>query len=83
MTYHGIIKLLFHVLDEEHFDFANKPKIVPLFMPIKHWLPRGAVMIVVIMHTTNNKSTLHFTVSQAHLEQFQEIVSKVETIELN
>jgi hypothetical protein len=28
MTYHGIIKLLFHklLLDEEHFDFANKPK---------------------------------------------------------
>lgn len=71
------IKLL---LDQEHYDFANKPKGV---LPFHAYQTTVASPIEEQLYecghyaTTNNQSTLHFTVSQAHLEQFQEIVSQV------
>jgi nicotinamide riboside kinase/rubrerythrin len=71
------IKLL---LDPGHCNFANKPKGV---LPFHAYKTTVASPIEEQLYecgfyaNTNNRSTLHFTVSESHLEQFQEIVNKV------
>ena len=68
------------ILDKEYFDFANKPKGV---LPFHAYQTTVASPIEEQLYecghyaATKNKSTLHFTVSDTHREQFQEIVNKV------
>lgn len=68
------------LLSTNHFDFANKPKGVLPFHKYKNYTATaieehlGECSYFV---TSNNKSNLHFTVSEAHLESFIEIVTEV------
>lgn len=68
------------ILDKEYFDFANKPKGV---LPFHAYQTTVASPIEEQLYecghyaATKNKSTLHFTVSDTHREQFQEIVNQV------
>ncbi|MBX9887980.1 MAG: DUF4301 family protein [Flavobacteriaceae bacterium] len=68
------------ILDPAYFDFANKPKGV---LPFHAYQTTVASPIEEQLYecgyyaATKNKSTLHFTVSETHLDQFQEIVDQV------
>ena len=70
------IKLLLSI---NYFDFANKPKGV---LPFHKYKEFTATAIEEHFNecsyfvTSKNKSNLHFTVSEEHLQSFQEIVSK-------
>lgn len=72
---HAFIKLL---LQSEYFDFANKPKgVIPfhtypchIATPIEEHIKECAYYA-----TVNGNSNLHFTVSEAHLSQFETIVA--------
>ncbi|TRX38968.1 DUF4301 family protein [Flavobacterium restrictum] len=72
---HAFIKLL---LQSEYFDFANKPKgVIPfhtypchIATPIEEHIKECTYYA-----TVNGNSNLHFTVSEAHLSQFETIVA--------
>jgi len=74
-----IIKLM---MDENHFDFANKPKgILPfhlnnnqLVTPIEEHLKES-----VLYSCANGISNLHFTVSEVHRAQFEDTLLKVKS----
>ncbi|MEY3499365.1 MAG: hypothetical protein RL308_1034 [Bacteroidota bacterium] len=77
-NYH-FIKMM---LDEEHFNFANKPKgILPfhdynshIATPIEEHLTECA-----LYSTANGISNLHFTVSEMHKDQFEKTLNKVKS----
>ncbi|NMH27045.1 DUF4301 family protein [Flavobacterium silvaticum] len=68
------------MLDENEFDFANKPKgILPfhryadrIATPVEEHLREGARYA-----SSDGISNLHFTISEGHRQGFEEIVSKV------
>ncbi|MDR6845467.1 DUF4301 family protein [Flavobacterium granuli] len=68
------------LLSSEYFDFASKPKGVLPFhkyesyiaTPIQEHLNECAFYA-----TSNNQSDLHFTVSENHQTQFEEIIEKI------
>ena len=68
------------ILDTNYFDFANKPKGV---LPFHIYRTSVATPIEEQLYecgfyaATKNKSVLHFTVSEAHREQFETIVNQV------
>ncbi|MES2241206.1 MAG: DUF4301 family protein [Bacteroidota bacterium] len=68
------------MLDSEYFDFASKPKGI---LPFHKYATTIATPIEEHLYecgyysSTNNKSYLHFTVSEAHQEQFEEIIKNV------
>jgi hypothetical protein len=69
-------------MDENHFDFANKPKgILPfhlnnnqLVTPIEEHLKES-----VLYSCANGISNLHFTVSEVHRAQFEDTLLKVKS----
>lgn len=71
------------ILDTKHFDFANKPKAVLLFHeysdhianPIEEHLYECASY-----SSANNVSNLQFSVSENHLNLFEDIVLKLKPI---
>ena len=71
------IKLL---LAKDHFDFANKPKgALPfhnyqnrLVTPVEEHLQE-----CIYYSSSNNSSNLHFTMSEAHLGQFETIINAI------
>jgi len=73
------IKLM---LDENHFDFANKSKgVLPFHLyknqvvtPIEEHLKES-----VLYSCANGISNLHFTVSETHKAQFETIINKVKS----
>ena len=71
------IKLL---LSTHHFDFANKPKGVLPFHKYKKFTATAIeehLNECTYFVTSKNESNLHFTVSEEHLQSFNEIVSAV------
>ena len=68
------------LLTSSQFDFANKPKGV---LPFHNYTTHIATAIeehlneCVFYTTSNNKSHLHFTVSEEHQSDFEEIVNSV------
>ncbi|WP_395043525.1 DUF4301 family protein [Flavobacterium sp.] len=73
----GFIKTM---LSQNHYNFANKPKAV---LPFHKYETHTATAIeehlneCVFYATSNKKANLHFTVSQEHQENFEEIINKV------
>lgn len=68
------------LLSSEYFDFANKPKAVLPF----HKYPANIVTPIeehlhecAFYATSNNQSSLHFTVSENHQKQFESIIKEV------
>lgn len=67
------------MISEDHFDFANKPKGVLDFhqyendicTPIEEHLKES-----ILYANSNNISDVHFTVSEAHQNQFETIIEK-------
>jgi hypothetical protein len=74
------------MLDSQYFNFASKPKGI---LPFHKYATKTATPIEEHLYecgyysSTNNKSHLHFTVSESHQAQFEEIIdnekAKVET----
>lgn len=68
------------MLDSEYFDFASKPKGI---LPFHKYATRIATPIEEHLYecgyysSTNNKSYLHFTVSESHQQQFEQIINDV------
>ena len=68
------------MLDSEYFDFASKPKGI---LPFHKYVSKVATPIEEHLYecgyysSTNNKSYLHFTVSESHQEQFEQIINNV------
>jgi len=68
------------MLDSEHFDFASKPKGI---LPFHKYATKIATPIEEHLYecgyysSTNNKSFLHFTVSESHQKQFEQIIDTV------
>lgn len=68
------------MLDSEYFDFASKPKGI---LPFHKYATTIATPIEEHLYecgyysSTNNKSYLHFTVSESHQEQFEQIINNV------
>ncbi|MEN9909747.1 MAG: hypothetical protein RLZZ540_2896 [Bacteroidota bacterium] len=68
------------MLDAAYFDFASKPKGI---LPFHKYVSKIATPIEEHLYecgyysSTNNKSYLHFTVSESHQEQFEEIINTV------
>lgn len=68
------------LLSSDYFDFANKPKGV---LPFHHYKNHIATAAEEHLHecgyyaSSNGISHLHFTVSEAHQSQFEEIVNAV------
>lgn len=68
------------MLSQKHFDFANKPKGV---LPFHKYQTHTATAIeehlieCAIYAASNNKSNLHFTVSEEHQSNFEQIINKV------
>jgi len=77
-NYH-FIKMM---LEENHFDFSNKPKgVLPFHLyknqvvtPIEEHLKES-----VLYSCANGISNLHFTVSETHKAQFETIINKVKS----
>jgi nicotinamide riboside kinase len=77
--YYYFIKLM---LDENHFDFSNKPKgVLPFHQyqnhvvtPIEEHLKES-----VLYASANGVSNLHFTVSESHKIQFENTLLKVKS----
>jgi nicotinamide riboside kinase len=69
------------ILSPNYFNYANKPKGI---LPFHKYAERIASPIEEHMYecayyaSVNNKSLLHFTVSQEHQSQFEDIVKSVE-----
>lgn len=67
-----------YMLDSEYFDFASKPKGI---LPFHKYATKIATPIEEHLYecgyysSTNNKSYLHFTVSESHQTQFEEIIN--------
>ncbi|GGA79283.1 hypothetical protein GCM10008015_20000 [Flavobacterium palustre] len=65
------------MLDAKYFDFASKPKGI---LPFHKYATKIATPIEEHLYecgyysSTNNKSYLHFTVSESHQEQFEQII---------
>ncbi|WP_369766089.1 DUF4301 family protein [Flavobacterium sp. WC2429] len=74
------IKLM---LSEDYFDFSNKPKGV---LPFHKYETHSATAIEEHLYecanysSSNGVSNLHFTVSETHLEQFEDIIKEVKPI---
>jgi nicotinamide riboside kinase len=72
---HYFIKML---LDPAYFDFANKPKGI---LPFHQYVTNIATPIQEHLYecayysSSNNKSELHFTVTEGHQNQFENIVN--------
>jgi len=70
------------MLSPKHFDFANKPKGV---LPFHKYNDHIATAIeehlneCVSYATSNNKSNLHFTVSEEHQGDFETIVNQIKS----
>ncbi|MGV1011464.1 MAG: DUF4301 family protein [Flavobacterium sp.] len=70
------------MLSPKHFDFANKPKGV---LPFHKYNDHIATAIeehlneCVSYATSNNKSNLHFTVSEEHQSGFETIVNQIKS----
>ncbi|MCG2610892.1 DUF4301 family protein [Flavobacterium sp. SM15] len=67
------------LLSEEGFDFANKPKGVLPFHKFKDTIstPIAKHLSEALVYAqTQDKSRIHFTVSEEHLEEFKKIVSQ-------
>jgi len=68
------------MLSPKHFDFANKPKGI---LPFHQYEDHTATAIeehlneCVFYASSNEKSFLHFTVSEEHQESFQTIINDV------
>ncbi|OYX83213.1 MAG: hypothetical protein B7Y83_12210 [Flavobacteriales bacterium 32-34-25] len=68
------------MLDSAYFNFASKPKGI---LPFHKYATTIATPIEEHLYecgyysTTNNQSYLHFTVSESHQEQFEQIISNV------
>lgn len=68
------------LLTSEHFDFANKPKAV---LPFHKYETHIATAIeehlneCVFYATSNQKSNLHFTVSEEHQDDFDKIIEEI------
>jgi nicotinamide riboside kinase len=68
------------MLSSKYFDFANKPKGV---LPFHKYATHTATAIeehlieCAIYAVSNNKSNLHFTVSEEHQHNFEEIVDQI------
>lgn len=68
------------MLDSKYFNFASKPKGI---LPFHRYLSKIATPIEEHLYecgyysSTNNKSYLHFTVSESHQSQFEEIINNV------
>ena len=77
-NYH-FIKMM---LDETHFNFANKPKGI---LPFHNYKSHIATPIeehlteCVFYSTANGTSNLHFTVSEMHKDQFERTLNKVKS----
>jgi nicotinamide riboside kinase len=73
----GLIKTM---LSRNHFDFANKPKGI---LPFHQYQSNTATAIeehlkeCLYYATSNDKSHLHFTVSEEHQTSFESIIQKV------
>ncbi len=73
----GFIKTM---LSQKHFDFANKPKGI---LPFHQYDDHTATAIeehlneCVFYSTSNEKSFLHFTVSEEHQNDFQNIINDI------
>lgn len=68
------------LLSEDNFDFANKPKAILPFHQYNDFIatPIEEHLNECIQYASNdNCSNLHFTVSQEHLQSFQNIIEKV------
>lgn len=67
-----------YMLDSEYFDFASKPKGI---LPFHKYATKIATPIEEHLYecgyysSTKNKSYLHFTVSESHQTQFEEIIN--------
>ena len=81
--YYHFIKLL---LDHEYFNFSSKPKAILPFhkysthtaTPIEEHLNEAALYC-----TSNGVANLHFTISEIHKSQFEEIIeSEVKKVEI-
>jgi hypothetical protein len=70
------------MLASEYFDFANKPKGI---LPFHKYATTIATPIEEHLYecgyysSSNNKSYLHFTVSESHQKQFEEIIQAVKS----
>lgn len=68
------------MLDADYFDFASKPKGI---LPFHKYATRIATPIEEHLYecgyysTTNGKSYLHFTVSESHQTQFEQIINEI------
>ena len=68
------------MLSSKYFDFANKPKGV---LPFHKYATHTATAIeehlieCAVYAVSNNKSNLHFTVSEEHQRNFEEIVDQI------
>lgn len=74
---YGFIKTL---LSSKYFDFANKPKGVLPFHKYKNHIATAVeehLTECVFYAASNNKSHLHFTVSQEHQHNFDSIVETI------
>ena len=74
---YGFIKTL---LSSKYFDFANKPKAVLPFHKYKNHIATAIeehLNECVFYATSNNKSHLHFTVSQEHQHNFEKIIENI------
>lgn len=70
------------MLSSKHFDFANKPKGV---LPFHKYQTHTATAIeehlieCAIYAVSNNKSNLHFTVSEEHQIDFEQVINQVKS----
>lgn len=70
------------MLDSEYFDFASKPKGI---LPFHKYATTIATPIEEHLYecgyysSTNNQSYLHFTVSESHQKQFEQIITNVKS----
>ncbi|WP_394759766.1 DUF4301 family protein [Flavobacterium sp.] len=70
------------LLESEYLDFSNKPKgILPFHKYISHIATpiEEHLNESVYYATSNNVSNLHFTISEDHQQQFEEILLKIKS----
>ena len=69
------------LISTDYFDFANKPKAI---LPFHAYANHTATALeehlweCAAYATANKKSNLHFTISEAHLQEFEMIIEKVQ-----
>ena len=71
------------MLSSKHFDFANKPKgILPFHKYPTHTATAIEEHLIecAIYAVSNNKSNLHFTVSEEHQSDFEQVINHVKPL---